>query len=70
MCSPHQQWLTLSVHIVLFSSVVRPCADPESFVRGVLTLTTFFLIKLLASSERVHKNCELPDEIYNICECL
>ena len=62
MCSPHLQWLTLSVHIVLFGSVERPCADPESFIRGV--------IKLLASSERVHNNCELPDEIYNICECL
>ena len=30
----------------------------------------FFYIELLASSERVHINCELPDEIYNICECL
>ena len=29
-----------------------------------------FIFKKLASSERVHNNCELLVGFYNICECM
>ena len=60
---------TLSAYCV----VQQCCASmrgSRKFCQGGSHFDNFFFIKLLASSERVHKNCELPDEIYNICECL